>query len=161
MNSKNQPLNNQPNENALGVTGHDYDNDFALSGSMGGGIMQSDTMLGPQGADGSAPGSNTPASLPANSTQYGDDRDSMAGDKADSGGRHDNPYDAAQPSRAAAENEDPADLASLSGHSDQSQPSETGEALAGLNDQAARDKGLEGKSHLYTPGETDEDYPAT
>lgn len=109
-----------------------------VGGAMGSGVMQSDSMLGPQQG-----GNTTPASLNSgakpNKPQHGDDRTSTIGDHADSAGRHDNPYDAVHP---ADENETPEMMGGLNGNSDE------GDAL-------------EGQSHLYTPGTTEEDYPAT
>ncbi len=131
---------NAPNENAEYVTGHHYDNNFGVSGSMGGGVMQSDSMLGPQPNSGNAtPASLNSAGAKPDKPQQGDDRTSMIGDHADSAGRHDNPYDQV---RSADENETPETMGGLNGNSDE------GDAL-------------EGQSHLYTPGTTEEDYPAT
>lgn len=130
---------NAPDENAERVTGHRYDNDFGRSGAMGGGVMQSDLMRGSQQG-----GNDTPASLNSRSTKpsptrQGDDRDSTIGDRADSAGRHDNPYDTVRP---AEEHETP-------------------ETIGGLNGNSGAGDALEGQSHLYTPGTTEEDFPAT
>jgi len=130
---------NAPGENAERVTGHRYDNDFGRSGSMGGGVMQSDSMLGPQQNRGESSDRNATSGAKPGQTHQGDDRDSMIGDHADSSGRHDNPYDSVRPTD---ENETP-------------------QTMGGLSTESGDDNTLEGKSHLYTPGSTEEDYPAT
>jgi hypothetical protein len=130
---------NAPDENAERVTGHRYDNDFGRSGSMGGGVMQSDSMLGPQQNRGEDSNRSAASGAKPGQTHQGDDRDSLIGDRADSGGRHDNPYDQVHP---ADENETP-------------------ETMGGLSTESGNGDTLEGKSHLYTPGTTEEDFPAT
>lgn len=153
---------NDPGEEAVVVTGHDYQNDNQAAGWQSGGVMQSDSMLGPQDNNRDLrnqppPSLNENSQIPTDSGQYGDDRNSTVGDKSDSGGRHDNPYDSAHPvnSGSGGENRDPATLAGLSGYSDQSQAGETDEALPSANRKS------DAQSHLYTAGTTEEDYPAT
>lgn len=101
-----------------------------------GGVMQRDSMPGPP--EGPGESTNPSASSAKPDHTQGDDRSSMIGDHADSAGRHDNPYDQAHP---ADENETPETMGGLSAESDATT--------------------LEGKSHLYTSGTTQEDFPAT
>jgi len=131
------------NSSTGGATNSSNASDNSLGGMLSnnelGGVMQSDSMLGPQQNRGESSGSNATSGTKPGQTRQGDDRDSMIGDHADSAGRHDNPYDSVRPTD---ENETPQTMGGLSTESMDANPSE-------------------GKSHLYTPGSTEEDFPAT